>query len=316
MTSIDDIVRSINDYKDDAVTNAVTPLNATIIQLNRELADLKAQLDPAVLPYWGAPVWRDEFDGAAIDPKKWNVRERADLGLTIDAAIPNKANVTVKDGIAHLKGTWLPDAPKLRTPSATGVAILTHNTGYMDHRALKPGNVSYGQRYGRWEIRAKVPTGPNTLGALAAFWLRNGKSGEVDIMESWGYGAKPATGQAPVDGSRLTVHSTTAGGGLKKFWNAPKSEPVWEDFHTWALEWTPEYFRAYIDGERFVNETPASTPWLWDTRYFSGPNHVRLNLHVGPDPKYWGLPDPKNKKLTQDPLDFQVDYVRIWELPA
>ena len=38
---------------------------------------------------------------------------------------------------------------------------------------------------------------------------------------------------------------------------------------------------------------------------------MRLNLHVGPSAKYWGIPDPTHKDWTK-PLDFQVDYLRIW----
>lgn len=292
-------------------------------------------VDPSDLPYWGQPTWRDEFDYVdpvtglhTIDPAKWNVRSRSDLGLTIDAAIPNPANVTVDStGIAHLQGTWL-DEPEERSTSASGVTQLTHNTGYMDHRVLATGNVSYAQQYGRWEIRCKVPTGPQTLGALAAFWLRNGNTGEVDIMEAWGYNTLPnGLGQYP-GGSTTTVHTNTNGTGTKTFWriqeelgthtanSLPAQGPVYDDFHTWALEWTPEYFRGFFDGAQYCDATPSTHPDFWNATYFGSPNHVRLNLHVGPDPTYWGLPDFNNQSWTQDPLDFQVDYVRIWALPS
>lgn len=296
--------------------------------------------DPAVLPGWGAPVFRDEFtyrnsqNQPVIDPTKWNVRDRSDLGLLFDAAIPDRNQVSVDtQGILHLKGEWL-DAPQARPTNQSGPP-LTHKTGYIDQRPLKSGNVSFTQHYGRWEIRAKMPTGPNTLGALSAFWLRSSVPGEIDIVEAWGYkGNTPTTnGQFP-GASTLTIHSNTAGPGSagyqKTFWRVNEQlkdyastnwsymsnnlpiTPAFSDFRTWAFEYTPTYLAGYYEGKRYAYTTPAETPWLWDPANFGQPFHVRLNLHVGPDANYWGYPDWSDKQWTQ-PLDYQVDYVRIWK---
>lgn len=298
-----------------------------------------AAADSADLPGWGMPVFRDEFTyknaggQPAVDPTKWNVRDRSDLGLLPDAAIPDKNQVSVdNDGILHLKGDWL-DTPQDRPQGQSGPQ-LTHKTGYIDQRSLKAGDVNFTQHYGRWEIRAKMPTGPNTLGALSAFWLRSSVPGEIDIVEAWGFkGNAPTTnGQFP-GASTMTIHSNTAGPGSpgyqKIFWRVNEQlsdysnmnwsyisnnlplNPAFSQFHTWAFEYTPTYLAGYYDGQRFAYTTPADTPWLWDATYFGQPFHVRLNLHVGPDATYWGYPDWNNKQWTQ-PLDYQVDYVRIW----
>jgi beta-glucanase (GH16 family)/uncharacterized coiled-coil protein SlyX len=317
----------------DTLASELPELEAQIDGLEAQVALLQSQ-SPAqtgVLTYWGAPAWRDEFDykdangNPAINPANWNVRERADLGLTIDAAIPDKSMATVDaNGILHLRAEWLPDAPQTRSASATGVTILTHRTAYLDHRGLKPGNVTpYAQQYGRWEIRAKVPTGPRTWGALAAFWLRGTTPGEIDIMESWGYGDVPRA-QRPGT-STTTVHTNTSGSGVKKFWpleevlatklGSAKLPDVHLDFHTWALEFTPKRFTMILDGVEVFTTTPSASPDFWNPSYFGSPLHVRLNLHVGPDPTYWGLPDPAHKELTQN-LDFQVEYVRIYAMPS
>ena len=278
--------------------------------------------DSASKPYWGAPAWRDEFDGTRVDRANWNVRTRADLGLGIDAGIPDAGQVTTSGGLLHIRGNWL-DSPQARTPSASGVDILTHKTGYLDQRKLRSSDVApYQQQYGRWEIRAKVPTGPRTMGALAAFWLRNSQSGEIDIMESWGYGDTPRA-QRPGT-STTTVHTKTDGTGVKKFWpleeelarknKSAKLFAVHEDFHVWALEYTPTRFTMFYDGSEVFTTMPQESPDFWNPTYFGSPLHVRLNLHVGPSEKYWGIPDPARRELTQ-PLDFQVDYVRIWAMP-
>jgi hypothetical protein len=295
--------------------------------------------DSANLPGWGAPVFRDEFtyknaEGQpAVDLTKWNIRDRSDLGLLFDAAIPDKNQVSVDDGgVLHIKADWLSE-PQDRPVGQSGPR-LTHKTGYMDHRPLRAGNVSVLQHYGRWEIRAKMPTGDNTLGALSAFWLRSSVPGEIDIVEAWGYkGATPTSnGQFP-GSSTLTIHSNTSGPGSsgyqKKFWRVNEQlndysnmswsyitnnlpiTPAFTSFRTWAFEYTPTYLAGYYEGKRYAYTTPDETPWLWDPANFGQPFHVRLNLHVGPDATYWGYPDWNNKQWTQ-PLDYQVDYVRIW----
>jgi hypothetical protein len=271
---------------------------------------------------WGAPSWQDEFThtNAAtgqpeIDSCKWNVRDRSDLGLLFDAAVTSKDEVSVDaSGIAHLRADWL-ETPVERPADQSGPPELWHKTAYLDQRILNDGDVSYGQRYGRWEIRAKVPTGPKTLGSLAAFWLRNSELGEIDVMEAWGYNETAAPGGQRIDTATTTVHTLSSGDGDEKYiWHLADygaATPVWDDFHTYAFELTPSYAAIYFDNAILAKVTPLTHPNLWNENYFASPLHVRLNLHVGPSAEYWGLPDPDHKDWTQ-PLDFQVDYVRIW----
>ncbi|MGW9268312.1 family 16 glycosylhydrolase [Microbacterium sp. NPDC055599] len=299
----------------DSAGSRVGELEAERARLLARIAELETPADPAVLPFWGSPVWRDEFDG---DLAKWNVRTRSDLGLTIDAAVPTASAVSVTDGTLHMRGDWLPTT-STRTASATGVTTLTHSTGYLDTQSLRAGNKFYAQRYGRWEIRCQTPTGPNTRGALPAFWLRNSQTGEIDILEAWGYGGVMAADHTKYlkDTAATTIHTKTDGTGRKRIWRhrdgGSKVVP-WDGLHTYVFELTPDYASMTVDGVQVMRETPVSYPDLWNPDYFGSPLHMRLNLHVGPDPRYWGLPDPANRTLTQ-PLDFQVDYVRVYALP-
>lgn len=303
--------------------------------------------DPAHVDGWGLPTWRDEkatrlaYRNANpglhdVDPAVWSVRPRSELGLTFDSAITTKENVTVEDdGLLVLSGTWLPDAPQPRTPTAGGPSILTHNTGYIDHRALGGGvNVPNPPwtRYGRWEMRAKVPTGANTRGTLAAFWLRNGSSGEIDIMESWGEGGTQAADYHNyVKGrSSFTTFQNTSTGAGKSFWRyeqelgIPQSDRVSDDYHTWVLEWTPEYLAIFRDGQQALHLTPSDTVTegqqqvsaskYWTDPAYNSPWHLRINLHVGPSDSYWGVPDPDNREWTQDPLRYEIEHVRVWTL--
>lgn len=287
--------------------------------------------DPGFVEGWGLPTFRDEFDYThpttglpAMDPAKWNIREDATFGKLNDATIIKKENVSVAaDGpggtrLCHIKGTWR-DTPVITAsgPSSPANTERWHDTGYFEHRNPDANNTIYAQQYGRWEICAKVPTGPNTLGALAAFWLRNQNSGELDIMESWGFGVDGAVAGQLEGTSTMTTHTNTSGtGNIKKAWTIENTlgvaKNVYADFHTWTLEWTPTYFRGYRDGLKFCDETPATYANLWDPAFWGSPNHMRVNLHIGPSTQYWGLPDPNNKALTQDPLDYQIKYIRAW----
>lgn len=311
------------------MTDLAGAQGSEIAALKVKIADLEnrlANLDTGYLPYWGLPAWRDEFEGSAIDPTKWNIRDRATFGLVPDASVIDKTMPSVSSGKLHLKADWLASPVVTTTGPSGNPTNRWHKTSYIDHRAVGgtyPTSQIYAQQYGRWEFKAKIDTGPNTLGSLCAFWLRNGNSGEIDIMEAWGFGSGPMTnsrGEKQLAGtSTMTVHTQTSGtGNVKKAVTIEKvlgiTEPAYNDFHIWALEFTPTYFRGYRDGVKFCDWTPADTPQLWNPAYFGSPLHVRLNLHVGPNTQYWGLPDPANKALTK-PLDFQVEYVRIWAMP-
>lgn len=276
---------------------------------------------PGYVAGWGSPVWSDDFtyvDGAgtpAVDPAKWNVRGPDDLGLLFDAAVVRREQVTVDgSGVLHIRADWL-DQPVQRPQNQAGPTELWHSTGYLDQRRLKDGDVSVAQRYGRWEIRAKVPSGPKTLGSLAAFWLRNSQSGEIDIMEAWGYDEAGVRDQR-IDTATTTVHTHTSdpSKNSKYIWHHSEHGgpvPVWDDFHTFAFELTPDYAAIVVDGVTLARATPETHPNLWNPDYFASPLHLRLNLHVGPSAQYWGLPDPDRREVTQN-LDYQVDYVRIW----
>ncbi|HIT75873.1 MAG TPA: family 16 glycosylhydrolase [Candidatus Avipropionibacterium avicola] len=277
---------------------------------------------PASVPGWGEPVWRDEFTHRdpetgqpSVDPAKWNVRGRDDLGLLFDAAVVDRDQVSVDaDDILHIRAEWL-DEPVIRPPSQTGPRELWHLTGYLDQRRINPGDVTRGWRYGRWEIRARTPSGPQTLGALSGFWLRNSQSGEIDILEAWGYD-RQAVREQRIDTATTTVHTHTSdpSQNQKYIWHHSEHggpERVWQDFHTYAFEYTPTYAAVVVDGQVLVRVTPATHPNLWDERYFDSPLHMRLNLHVGPSQRYWGLPDPDRREATQN-LDLQVDWVRVW----
>lgn len=267
-------------------------------------------------------VWADVLSGAMPD------------GYYYIRSTPTKKTATLSLTFTVWQSNSNPGGPgaEYDIPATTGTLRLYKHrwmwTGYMDHRVVNAGDVQpVSQNFGRWEIRAKVPADPfNNRGTLAAFWLRNqgtvtigGPAGaEIDIMEAWGSGpdAKYNPGKSTFTVFRYTS-VPTGGTQWEKKQNYEATTPPYvdDDFHVWTFERTPTYYRAYRDGVMVADWSAAAFPELYEST-FTNPFHVRLNLHIGPSARYWGLPDPNNKSWSAEPMDFQIDYVRIWAWPG
>ncbi|KAF8065368.1 concanavalin A-like lectin/glucanase domain-containing protein [Lyophyllum atratum] len=109
-------------------------------------------------------------------------------------------------------------------------------------------------RYGRVEVRAKMPEGDWMWPAI---WMlpRDEKygpwplSGEIDIVESRGNGIRyTAHGANYVQGSLNWGPAPNLNGVSKSYsWWTDKRKKFSEGFHTYALEWTEDFLRIYVD---------------------------------------------------------------------
>jgi beta-glucanase (GH16 family) len=157
--------------------------------------------------------------------------------------------------------------------------------------------------YGRFEIRAKNPTGKGTWPAiwmLPTDWAygRWPASGEIDIMENVGYEPDTIVGSAHTKKYNHTI-------GTQK--NARIYCPTsYTDFHVYALEWEASEYRLYVDDVHyftFKNEGSGFEVWPFDKRY-----HLILNLAIGGN---WGGAKGIDESLF--PQKFEVDYVRVYK---
>lgn len=263
--------------------------NLRVSPLATQGAVAPAPATSANLPGWGEPDFRDEFSSGT---QQWNVRDNE--SLSYDVARIKAANVTVSGGLLHITG-------KRET-----VGDRDFTTGYLDSIG------KYEQQFGRWEMRAKIPTTPgDSRGIWPAFWLRNSGVGELDIMEAWG---DPFTNPTRIGTSTLTIHESTNGTGASKGWNwealAGTTVNSSADFHTWAVEYTPTELKGFFDGKQVLTATKAQYPWLWGPNFQSAFN-MRLNLHIGSP--YHGYPIGPDYTDTKMPADYQIDYVRAWK---
>ncbi|MDP3642119.1 MAG: family 16 glycosylhydrolase [Bacteroidota bacterium] len=159
--------------------------------------------------------------------------------------------------------------------------------------------------YGKFEIRAKVPTGKGTWPAI---WMMPTddeyggwpKSGEIDIMEY--VGMNPSN-------LYFTAHfGSDSGAGHKSSGNYTTaiSQP-YNKFITFSLIWTPTKMEWFADGVKYHTYTKTSDdPKVWP---FNKMFYFILNLAYGGS---WGAQQGiDDAKL---PHKFFIDYVRVYQL--
>ncbi|ULQ51633.1 glycoside hydrolase family 16 protein [Flavihumibacter fluvii] len=158
-------------------------------------------------------------------------------------------------------------------------------------------------KYGKIEVRAKLPHGKGTWPAiwmLPTDWKYGGwpKSGEIDIMEFVGYMPDSVFG---------SVHT----GAFNHMIGTQSTKGVWlgdlvDAFHVYAIEWTKDKISFFIDGKKyheFLNNGTGSEAWPFDQ-----PFHVILNLAVGGN---WG--GKMGVDASVFPQRMLVDYVRVYQ---
>jgi len=112
--------------------------------------------------------------------------------------------------------------------------------------------------FGRVEVKAKLPRGDwlwpaiwmlpeNADGSDLPYYGQWPMSGEIDIMEARGNGPSyPAQGN---NVARASMNYGVLPGTQARIfgWQEFKRKSLASDFHTYALEWTPEFMRFYVD---------------------------------------------------------------------
>ncbi len=160
-------------------------------------------------------------------------------------------------------------------------------------------------RYGYIEARAKLPQGTGVWPAiwmLPTNWEYGGwpASGEIDIMEHVGYEPETIYG---------TVHTEAFNHGIgTQKGDSILVADVQNQFHTYAIDWSPEKIDFLVDEEiffTFKNEGTGFKAWPFDQ-----PFHLLMNLAVGGN---WGGAKGIDESIW--PQRMEVDYVRVYQYP-
>ena len=159
-----------------------------------------------------------------------------------------------------------------------------------------------GWKYGRIEIKAKLPHG---RGIWPAIWMMGTnrsevgwpKCGEIDIMEFVGNQPKDIYG---------TMHFPDPNAeGNKSNGNKITSENLKNDFHLYAIEWNEKTIDVYFNNNKY-HSFSIDSAGVGEDNPFRKPFYLLLNLAMGAN---W--PGPIDDSVL--PQQFLVDYVRVYE---
>ena len=238
-------------------------------------------------------VWSDEFDGDSLDYSKWGLEENAFGGGNSELQIytDRKENVRVTDGhlvIEARRDNANRNGTKREYSSGR---IRTKNRGDW--------------KYGRIEVRAKLPSG---AGIWPAIWMLPttdqyggwAASGEIDIMEM--KGSEPDTILGTLHYGSPWPDNKYSGDPFKL-----PTGTFADKFHTFAIDWSPGKIMWFVDGKHFQTQTKWSSsggpfPAPFDQKF-----HLVFNLAVGGH-----FVKPPNAQ-TVFPQQMLIDYVRVYQ---
>ncbi len=230
-------------------------------------------------------VWSDEFTIPGLpDPKKWSYDIGGNGWGNQEKQVYTRADsktASVKNGSLFI------------------TAYKTPEGKYHSARLITRGIADW--RYGRIEIRARLPRGKGTW---AGIWMLPTDdaygdwptSGEIDILEFAGY--QP---DSIFTGLHLDAYNQELGNQKRKGHYLPMN---WQDFHIYAIEWLENHIHFKIDGNTvysFKKEKDEMEIWPFDQ-----PFYLIMNLAIGG--RSAGEKGIDDSVL---PQSFEVDYVRI-----
>ena len=164
---------------------------------------------------------------------------------------------------------------------------------YTSARLLSKGK--YSMKYGKVEIRAKIPSGGGTWPAL---WMLGDNidsvgwpaCGEIDIMEHVGnqlnriFGTLhyPGRSGGNADGASVMIPNATT------------------EFHIYSMEWSASTIEIYVDNQLFFTyNNTANSPFNQNFFFI-------MNVAMGGN--FGGTIDPNVTNATMD-----VDYIRVYQ---
>jgi beta-glucanase (GH16 family) len=255
-------------------------------------------------------VWSDEFNYKGHpDPAKWGYEEGYVRHNELQYYTVNRLENARVDGsnlIIELRketpSSFYPTSINDEYHRYTSASVNTRNTAAW--------------KYGRFEVRAKMPQGKGTWPAI---WFlspirtpnipgpplprkpdghevegpsrpQGGESdqGEIDLMETWG--SEPGKSAIHIHGTQGPRPSKTV-----------EVDDMYNTFHVYTMNWYPDHIDFFLDNEKVLTYTKdQKTGWAFDKQMY-----LIMNIAAaGPDE-----PAPDDSKL---PQYMTVDYVRVY----
>lgn len=255
-------------------------------------------------------VFADEFDGASLDRRVWNV-VGPDFWVNTEqqAYFDSPDTILLRQGVAGADGGVL----TLRVIFSPGTdSHATRRADFISGRIDSRNRFDF--QHGRAEARIRMS---DAVGFWPAFWLLGygdwPASGEIDIMEyvgqrDWTSSAMHGPGYS--GNTPLAMRHTFAGGSDASQW------------HTYAVEWSANAVTFLVDGAAFYTVTKAQVerygPWRFDNA-----KYIILNAAIGgayPNgvnsvtAPYFGVPQETVDKVKAGNVQMDVDWVRVTQM--
>jgi len=249
-------------------------------------------------------VWQDEFNGNSLDTTKWQYEVDCNGGGNneLQCYTNRNSNVQVKDGALHI------------TARPENYANKQYTSGRVNTKHAAAW------KYGRFEIRAKIPKGDYLWPAI---WMMPrdsvygmwAASGEIDIMEARGQDTRK---------TESTLHHGSGWPNNVYTGSGPKTMP-WDlsaDFHTYTLVWEKDQMTFSVDGNVYHTQNlnrnwyggRGNNPYNSNRQPFDQPFFFILNLAIGGG--FFGAQSNALNAATARNWaapSLVVDYVRVYQ---
>jgi beta-glucanase (GH16 family) len=281
-----------------------TDFNRVVIQINGEnnASKVLAYIDDffraetTTKPVYNNLVWSDEFDGSgAVNSTNWFHQTKLPSGGSwhngeIQHYTNRQVNSYISNGILNIIAKKETFTDQGKTKQYTSARL----------------NSKFAFKYGRVEVRAKLPTGVVTWPAIwmlgqnilesGGYWSSTHGTaswpacGEIDIMEHWG------SNQNYVQSA---MHTPSSFGGTVKR-GGQNISTASSQFHIYGLEWSAEKMIFSVDNVvHYVYNPAVKNASTWP---FNAPQYLLLNIAIEPS---------ISSNFTQGAME--IDYVRVYQ---
>jgi len=224
-------------------------------------------------------VWSDEFNEPYINASNWGfekgfVRNKEAQYYTVNRS----ENARIENGHLVIEAR----RESYESANYTSASLTTNN------------KLSW--QYGRFEIYAKIPT---PTGSWPAWWILGvddktdpwPKCGEIDMMEFY----RDILLENIMDSEQKWTSSRD-----------PLPSGFEDSFHSWVMEWDSDTITLSRDGVVKV-KYDVNSATVGNYNPFRQPFYMIMNLAIG------GTNGGDPSKTTF-PLDYSVDYVRVYQM--
>ncbi len=239
-------------------------------------------------------VWNDEFDkGDQLNSNDWEWENQ-------NAGWVNNELQNYRPGTQTIDGKHTTEIVK----GNLQINCFKGTDGKIYSGRVNAKNGGKGWQYGYFEARMLLPKGKGTWPAywmmpISVDWVNEGwpKCGEIDIMEEVGCVPNEVSSSLHAEG-----HNHTNNTQVTAARNIGTAE---SEYHVYAIEWTADYIKTYVDGQLLLSYNSDHTVRNFP---YDKPFHLIFNLAWGGS---WGGMNGVDESAL--PVTMKIDYIRVFQ---